>query len=225
VTSKVLDRGVCGANRRQGGGPCQLPAGHGTDHLGVGRCKWHGGNTTSQRKAAAVEMARAHVASLGLPVDVEPHEVLILATQVSWAEVVYCDQEMAKLGASQLAGQAVTRHTRPRSLGKDGEDPDEPVTEERELAPALHIWMVARAAAMERAAKFAKMALDAGVDERRVRVQEAQADRLASVVNAVIRDLVAAGLSAELRSLAGERFKHHLASLDVVTGTAIEVRS
>lgn len=34
----------CGAVRRQGGEPCGLRAGWGTDHLGVGRCKLHGGS-------------------------------------------------------------------------------------------------------------------------------------------------------------------------------------
>ncbi len=35
---------TCGAKTRQGH-PCKLPAGFGTDHLGVGRCKFHGGNS------------------------------------------------------------------------------------------------------------------------------------------------------------------------------------
>lgn len=36
---------VCGATRKQGddGATCQLPAGWGTDHVGEGRCKLHGG--------------------------------------------------------------------------------------------------------------------------------------------------------------------------------------
>lgn len=34
---------VCGAKTRQGT-PCQLLAGWGTDHVGTGRCKLHGGN-------------------------------------------------------------------------------------------------------------------------------------------------------------------------------------
>ena len=34
---------LCGAPKRQGEGNCTQPAGWGTDHVGVGRCKLHGG--------------------------------------------------------------------------------------------------------------------------------------------------------------------------------------
>lgn len=34
--------GTCGAPNARGG-PCRLPAGFGTDHLGIGRCRYHGG--------------------------------------------------------------------------------------------------------------------------------------------------------------------------------------
>ena len=37
-----MAKAKCGAKTRQGH-PCKLPAGFGTDHLGSGRCKYHGG--------------------------------------------------------------------------------------------------------------------------------------------------------------------------------------
>lgn len=36
---------TCKAKTKQGGHPCKRPAGAGTDHLGEGRCKHHGGAT------------------------------------------------------------------------------------------------------------------------------------------------------------------------------------
>ena len=36
---------VCGAKKKQGPGTCQQKAGWGTDHLGEGRCKLHGGKS------------------------------------------------------------------------------------------------------------------------------------------------------------------------------------
>lgn len=39
------DRALCGANRKQGRGPCREPAGWGTKHPGEGRCKLHGGKS------------------------------------------------------------------------------------------------------------------------------------------------------------------------------------
>lgn len=38
------DNPVCGAKKRQGEGDCTRPAGWGTDHVGQGRCKLHGGS-------------------------------------------------------------------------------------------------------------------------------------------------------------------------------------
>lgn len=35
----------CGAKRKSDGKPCTQPAGWGTDHFGVGRCRFHGGCT------------------------------------------------------------------------------------------------------------------------------------------------------------------------------------
>jgi hypothetical protein len=62
----------CGANTRQGTGKCKRPAGWGTEHNGVGRCRSHGGNTPTQvlgseRRLAAgtVTYYRAQLAVLG----------------------------------------------------------------------------------------------------------------------------------------------------------------
>lgn len=43
---------ICGAENRNGE-PCQLKAGWGTDHLGEGRCKFHGGLSTGPSKEKA----------------------------------------------------------------------------------------------------------------------------------------------------------------------------
>jgi hypothetical protein len=157
------------------------------------------------RQAVAVAEARAHVASLVGPVDIEPHDALQLALALTAAEVNYFSARIAELGNDEVAGQATITKTRAGASGDgDGDDKAPAVVETRQLAPSLHLWVKARSDALERLARFSKMALDANVDERRVRVQEVQLDRLAGVVNAVMRDLQAAGLSAELRSLAGD---------------------
>ena len=47
----------CGAKRRRGEGTCKRGAGAGTDHLGAGRCSWHGGCSPSGRVSAITEQA------------------------------------------------------------------------------------------------------------------------------------------------------------------------
>lgn len=51
----------CGAHTKGAGKPCNRPAGWGTNHLGVGRCKLHGGATPNQMVHAAevVEATKA----------------------------------------------------------------------------------------------------------------------------------------------------------------------
>ena len=43
-------KNTCGATAKSTGEPCKLPAGFGTDHVGVGRCKYHGGLSTGAPK-------------------------------------------------------------------------------------------------------------------------------------------------------------------------------
>ena len=66
----------CGANGRSGK-PCARPAGWGTDHPGVGRCKLHLGSTAKHRKAASTELAKRECATLGIPVETTEAEALL----------------------------------------------------------------------------------------------------------------------------------------------------
>lgn len=79
---------ACGARDRSGG-PCQRPAGWGTDHAGYGRCKLHGGKTPNHQRAARRQQAAEAVASLGLRRDVDPNTALLeeahgAAGHVAW---------------------------------------------------------------------------------------------------------------------------------------------
>lgn len=52
--SPIHDSTYCGAKKRQSGGCCMHPAGWGTGHVGIGRCKLHGGCTPTHRQSAAL---------------------------------------------------------------------------------------------------------------------------------------------------------------------------
>lgn len=54
----------CNARKTDGSGYCGHVAGWGTDHLGMGRCKFHGGNTENQEKKILndLEDAAGHAA-------------------------------------------------------------------------------------------------------------------------------------------------------------------
>src|SRR3954453_10762482 len=142
----------CGARTRSGG-RCGLPAGHGTDHVGWGRCKLHGGNAPSGRRRAYHLEALASMPRMGGEVEVEPTDALL-----------YCVRREAGRQAWLRAMLEV----------ENAEDADiaDPNSRVAELA-RLEIE------ATERLARFSKMALDAGVAERRIRMAERQAQALA----------------------------------------------
>lgn len=152
---------------------------------------------------------------MGAPVDLEPHEALEWCIARAAGEVAYCDEQIAKLDEAAALGRPTVTVRR--------NDGDGETLEVRELTPALHSWIVARREALDRLARFAKMAADAGVDERRVRIAEAQADRIADVFNHVVKDLVAAGLPEALRRVLGDSVRRHIALLDAVPTDAVEV--
>lgn len=70
----------CGGAKRQGEGTCTRPAGWGTTHPGVGRCKLHGGSTPSHVAAAQQEQARQVLGSVWNP-DAAPVTNAVAAMQ------------------------------------------------------------------------------------------------------------------------------------------------
>ena len=57
---------LCEANKTDGSGPCQNPAGKNTGHLGFGQCSKHGGSTQNGEKHGETLRARWLAASAAL---------------------------------------------------------------------------------------------------------------------------------------------------------------
>lgn len=140
----------------------------------------HGGASPQVKRKAqerlALEVARAEVATLGLPVDIDPTQALIdeicrTAGHVAWlAEVVASlDRDQVTRGVAKITDRAGERTTEVRS--------------------EVNIWV--RLYQEERAhlARVAKAAIDAGVAERHVQIVERQAVMLAEVVRRILVDL------------------------------------
>lgn len=76
----MADGEICAADKG-GGELCQNPAGYGTNHPGIGRCKWHYGSTPSHEHAANKikirQIAEEAAQRRGLPPGtVDPAQVL-----------------------------------------------------------------------------------------------------------------------------------------------------
>jgi hypothetical protein len=74
-TTEELDNyPLCGSLKKDGS-TCRQHAGAGTDHKGLGRCKWHLGNSPSHRQHAVKQEALAQV-TMGRPLDVSPGQAI-----------------------------------------------------------------------------------------------------------------------------------------------------
>lgn len=172
---------ICGSQTRQGepGELCQLRAGWGTDHVGIGRCKLHGGNTPDHRKQANGIKAAAAVVTFGLPREIDPQTALLEEVHRTAGHVAYLGQVVRDLEQSDL-----------KQLDAG----------ERFEKPAVWVEMYER----ERThlVKVAATCISAGIAERQVRLAEDQGRQLANVLRDVLADVFGllgeAGVSVEV---------------------------
>jgi hypothetical protein len=166
---------VCGAKTRQEDSAefCGLPAGWGSDHPGVGRCKLHGGNTGKQRVGAARVTAEQEVRKVLAELDVAP-----------------VDDPLTAL--SQLAGQVMAWQTATATLvNRLG---DKVRYEGAAGAEQLRAEVGLYERAMDRANTVLSTIARLDIDGRLVRIEEAKAQLLMEAVQA---GLDAIGLSSE----------------------------
>lgn len=186
---------LCGGKLRQGEGTCRKQAGWGTPHKGVGRCRLHGGNTSSHVVAGQRAMASAQVARLGLPREVDPHQALLeevhrCAGAIEWLGLVVGDIE---------AGSLVWGTQRSVTDGDEKSVTD---------VAAINVWVRLWQDERDRLVRACKAAIDAGVDVRRVELEQArvsmQADGIRAGMDAVempeeVRRVFVGALLARLR--------------------------
>lgn len=171
MTGPRPDKQLCGAKTRAGGGhACKLAAGLGTDHLGYGRCKWHGGAHRNGRVAAAREEAAAVATRLGVAIDTDPHAAL-------------------KASVDILAGQVAFLQGKAEAI-EEGEE-----LEAGLLPPVVRTLN----GVLEQLSRSAKLAIDAGVAERLVRLDEMQQGKMAALIGHVLDAL---DLTGEQRAIA-----------------------
>lgn len=203
------DKAYCGGRKRDGSGDtCTRPAGWGTDHPGIGRCKLHGGKTGSHRAAAQREIARQAVATFGLPIEIDPHQAVLGEVYRTAGAVAWLDDIVRNLPPADVVW-GVTEETTKDS----GEFPGVDVT--RKAAP--NVWVDLWQRERKHLVAVCKAAADMKIDERMVRLAEAQGAQLAGV----IRELVARlGLSAEQAALVPDALQQAVAA--VVGGPVID---
>jgi hypothetical protein len=185
----MTDTPRCGARTRNAGKPCAQPP-----VPGATRCRFHGGaapqvKAAAERRLQEAEAQRA-VATFGLPREIDPRDALL--------EEVY-----------RTAGAVDWLWTKVREL-----EPEAAVwglverTDDGEKHKAVpNIWYDLWARERRHLTEVCRVALQAGVEERKVRLAEQQGALLAGVIQAILGDL---NLTAEQQRLVPEVVPRHL---------------
>lgn len=165
-------------------------------------CRNHGG-ASPQAKAAAerrVEIAKAAtaVATFGLPREIDPRDALLEEVYRSAGAVDWLRQQVQALEADAVIwGKA-------EEVEKQaGEFPGVDTTHKA----AVHVWVELYARERKHLVDVAKVAIAAGIEERKVRLAEQQGALLAGVIKNILGDL---DLTIEQQARVGEVVPRHL---------------
>lgn len=213
------DEQFCNAQRanQPEGVLCKRPAGWGTDHPGVGRCKRHGGSTPNHQKAASLEIARRECVALGVPIDTTPDVALMDEVREACGNVAFYRQLVQDLPthpAPDVLVPAVTVENEDGStetIAQHWERGDPGIygrtyhvsgipTGEAKPHVLLQLYNDERKRKLEASAA----ALRAGIEERQVRIAEADAERIET---ANVKAFAAMGLTDRLEEFRGHFYR------------------
>lgn len=184
------ERPKCGGKRLNSDLLCTRPAGWGTDHPGLGRCKRHGGSTPTHAVAARRELARQAVAAYGLPRDIPADIALLEEVARTAGHVQALAQMVSDLPAEELSWSVSEQTTRRVVLGGRGDDggtEGEVVDTKRRSAPHALVGMYRDE--RKHLVEVCKTVAGLEIEERRERRAERQAAQFAAVVRLLLADL------------------------------------
>lgn len=184
-------REKCDAPRKSDGRPCKKDAGWGTDHVGYGPCKLHGGTLKSIKKSIAKEIATNALITYGVKVPIDPaqgllEEIARTHGHILWLESVIqgLSQEELVFGVHSVEGPA------PVVLGNYHNRP----TDDQKLKwvkqnAAPNIWLQLYQHERKHFTDVCRIAIACGIAERQTAFAEKQGVMIAEVIRGVIEDL------------------------------------
>lgn len=175
-SEKTGYKGKCNAKKRNGSGRCTKAAGWGTDHLGLGACKLHGGSVPNHRKSAQVEMAMQSTEAFGIPRNVDPMDALLGELRLTSGIIEFYHSKIRELddnGGGSLVGP----------VGSEGVN-DQGVTYHPDFKANIYVRL--HREEREHLVKVAKACIDAGIAERQVQIAETQGQQLANVIRVIL---------------------------------------
>lgn len=187
----------CTGKRAKGGMPCSK-----WPMKGQTVCRNHGGASPQAKAAAERRITEAQlseaVQTYGLPIDVSPTEALLDEVKWTAGHVTWL-----RMKVQEFTEEALTWGKRSVVDKVGGEFPGTDTTEAAGPPILLDLYQRERAHLVS----VCKAALQAGVEERRVRLAESQGAMLADVIRRILGDL---DLTAEQTAKVSEVVPRHL---------------
>jgi hypothetical protein len=175
-----------------------------TDHAGAGNCWLHGGRAPNGKVHAATEAAAQALARLGLPRAVAPQRALLETVWEAAGNVAFLREQAGALGfdLTMCISEITQQRSEVSRVMSDGtratQGSSTTSAAEPETTIRGHVVTIredVRAVVklygewLDRLAKYAKAAVDAGIAEREVRLAEQQAEQIVRVIEAVLAGL------------------------------------
>lgn len=159
-TRKAVGGQFCGAKKREGG-TCLLAAGWGTNHLGIGACKYHGGKLPNHTKHALTQEAKVF---FGTPMEINAMDALMWMIKVTAGEIKWLSDQMAGLQEKDWVEDTIA--------GRQ-----------------FHLYARERQKRADSLARYSAQAISLGIAERAVKMAETYADLLARLIQGILGDL------------------------------------
>ena len=163
--SHEVNPGKCNARGRSGS-LCGLSAGWGTKHPGIGACKLHGGSMPNHMIKAQREIVKREAESLGLSIEQDPATAIINLVWRCVGDLTFYSSKVAQEELLQV------------EVGPNGS---------KKLS--AHPWTVLYHQAEDRLAQVSQAALRAGVEERKVRLAERDAQTIFTAIQSSLAQL------------------------------------
>lgn len=158
---------LCDKHRKDGQ-PCG-----GEPIRGTNTCRMHAGKKVSLIRQEVA--ARLAVSELDLDVDANPLDELMMEVQRASAAVRWLGEKVNELDDTEI-----TFGLQRRTKGAE---------KTRTYGAGVNVWVRMWQDERDRLARVCKLALDAGVDERRVRLAETQGRMIVDIIRATLTDL------------------------------------
>lgn len=192
-----LEHPKCSAHSKRTGGPCGAQP-----MAGQRVCKNHGGKAPAALAKAEQRIAVAEATDalhkMGVPVPVDPGDAVLALVAEAHGNVIFLRSRvqeldqlkggphiLAALGGGGRDGRDIALRGAPKIADR---------TDPGNWKAAPHVLVTMYESWCDRLAQYSALALKAGVEERRLRIQESELER---VYGAVLTSLNAAGLTPE----------------------------